>query len=172
MTQSDAYGRLRTEFVELCVRMAPGRFEPERRQNAPGEFDAFCGDVRIVRVAVSSDGFLFVTTPLVMDGDFGPLWAGAYAVKILLSDRTVQCCSLMRKDSQTQHPHVSGFFQACLGSNAAAVTKFRGDGKIAHLAIFIVEFLEKYNSRYAIHWSLEDWAPLTEEEVERWKRGR
>jgi hypothetical protein len=170
MSQPDSYDDMRAQFVDLCVQMAPRVVEAERRQNAPGEFDAFCGDRRVERVGLSPDGLAFVTTPLVMDGDCGPLFAGPFAIKIHVTNAAIQCRSLMRNATQTQHPHVSGTsFSPCLSSNAAAVTKLRGDGKLASLAIFMVDFLEAYDSRSAYTATVDDWKRLTAEEVTRWK---
>lgn len=105
-----------------------------------------------------------------MTGNAGPRWAGVFVVKIDAGSAAICCRSLERPDNVVQHPHVYGgpTFNPCLGQNEPAVAKLRGDGKLARLGIFMIEFLEVYFTGNAHHQSAEDFDRLTQEEIVQW----
>lgn len=173
MSHSEEYLAMRSRFTEMCIAMAPLLLQGERRRSAPAEFDDFCGNPKVVKVGMASDGFVFATTPLVMTGESGPRWAGEFVIKIFSTTVTIQCRALRRVNIDAYpHPHVQATsLTPCLGSNASAVAKLRGDGKLAELGLLMIDFLEQYSEKTAYHGSVADWARLTQEEEEIWKKG-
>ena len=173
MSHSEEYRAMRSQFTEMCIAMVPRFLCEERRQHAPAEFDAFCGNPKVVKVGMAPDGFIFATTPLVMAGDNGLRWAGKFVVKIFTTSVTIQCRSLSRLAiDEYPHPHVqASSLTPCLGSNANVVAKLRGDGKLAQLGLFMISFLEEYSEASAYDGSVREWPRLTPEEVEKWKSG-
>lgn len=180
MSQEEEYPLLRERFAELCAKLVSASKAEERKVSAVDEFDQFCGHPKISFVALQDDVLAFITTRLVMSGPFGPRWAGEFAVRLCASTREIICLNIsdpgrLMRTGSAPHPHVFGMsnqFHPCLGdANKIWVGKLFGDGKLAELGLFMVEFLELYGD-FSTTASPKEWPELSEEELIAWKTGR
>ncbi len=172
MSQDKAYEEMRERFAELCASMVKSSGAEVRRKEALREFDYFCRNRKVMQVVVQDRYFAFVTTRLVMDGNKGPRWAGAYVVRIDATSNGIVCFT-EGHDDDYQHLHVGKTGVPCFGNtNGTVVSTLRGGGKLAALGLFMIQFLECYDSKSA--WgastdSWKQWPALSDDEIERWR---
>ncbi len=180
------YEALREKFADRCAEWScvPSMKE-RRREEALGEFDILCGDTRVLRVGSSGGTFFVATKPLVMvsAGDKIPRALGDF-INYFTSSGNILCENLtgikpfeppvlkppaVLFQKCGHHPHVSGDMRPCWGDYADKKRAWVVEGKLAHLAIFTMNFLEvaRGNADYA---SPSCWPRLEGEELARWRR--
>ncbi len=195
---ASAYEALRDEFVDMCCSIIPVEKRQQRAVDAPAEFDKLCADERVVRVAmrrveVSSSNAhpqrrLYVATvPLVMvaHDDKVPRALGDMLIEVVPQWGAVLCENLtgMGEEfipgSETvldcvkkgHHPHVGPTKATCFGEMEQKVWNWFSEGKLAHIALFTVNFLEVARS-YGSCISYTAWPPLEGQALEDWKKRR
>ncbi len=173
---SDEYHALRARFVDLCLFGVPERLREERRREAPSEFDHFCADPRLDGVAVQAPNLWFGTKRLAAEAPYAQFhWVGSFAVHINVQTKMIACVGDEKRQVNgfpAWHPHVRvENNQACFGGGVQKLTYWFGDGKPAHIALYVLEFLclARGTSHYA---DPNLWEALTNEEVVAWKKLR
>lgn len=173
----ESYTTLRGRFVDLCCFEIPTRLLNEREKNAPDEFDHFCSDPRLDGVAVNAPNMWFGTKRLAMEAPGSKFyWVGSFAVRIDVKTKSIECVGDERRGTLSAsgmwHPHIlANNNQACFGTGREKLTHWFGDGKYAHVALYVLEFL--CLARGENHYLSPDyWQALTTEEVVEWKKLR
>jgi hypothetical protein len=168
------YLQLRDRFVQLCLTGLRQSLIDERTIDAAHDFDIFCADWRVQNVAIKGSSFYFTTRRLAMaTPNDGMRWVGEFLVSINVLTKEIACegSEPKRKADETAvfyHPHVLNTKVPCFGqSSSVKFGDWFGDGKIAHVAFYVLEFLclARGSSHY---FQPDNWPALTPEEAKAW----
>lgn len=169
-----SYATLRKEFAQLCAFPLPPRQRELRYEEALGEFDELCADHRVQFMGIKHKQIYLGTQPLVMVVDDKTVrHAGSYVNCIDTQFRVVRIESVRdvkkRGDIGPQHPHVYQRGEPCFGTMAEQVKMWFADGKLAHVALYSVAFLELARGKNFCE-SPDNWPLLNDKEKEKWNR--
>lgn len=171
----EQYLALRGRFTDLCLFNLPDRLREERKREAPGEFDRLCTDPRLDCLAVQTPFLWLGTKYLAMEAPYAQFhWVGNFAVRINVATKEITCVGdhvQKNENLSAWHPHVRVDTGPCFGAGVDKLTTWFGDGKYAHIGLYVLEFL--CLARGDNHYMPPHlWPQLTPEEVIEWKKLR
>ena len=163
------YEEVRRAFTILCVGLVGNARRVERLDNAPKEFDMLCADERVHIVNVKRAVLYVGTFPLIFYApDDEPRGLCEFVIAIDPATRAISCMSVegVKSDGNRSgpHPHVMTDGQPCLADGKQKIANWFADGKLARIAIYMMDFLElaRGSNDYV---SPTAWRALTGEEV-------